>query len=81
MGDVIVIVADRVLPITALSNAAFRFAEPHRRSLLIRQRSRECGVYPSPAFGKVAVSFGKRPQAVHVVGQHDPGASMRNGSA
>jgi len=78
VSGVVAIVADRVLPVASLPNAALAFAEVGGRYLLgIGHGFRERGFDSPPAIGEVALAFRKGPKAVHVVRQDDPGVDAK----
>ncbi len=74
MGDEVAVVADCVFPEARLPDGG-RFRVGVRRGVLVRLALGFCesGFYRVPAGGIVGIVFGKSPDAVHVVGQDDPG--------
>lgn len=78
MAGEIPLVADCVLPIAALPDTAFAAAGHSRRSRFDgRQRLGERDLDRAPAAGEVGVAFWQAPQAMHVVGEHDPGIDTK----
>jgi len=78
MAGEVSVVADYVLPIAALRNTAFAAAGHRRRSRFDgRQRLGERDLDRAPAAGEVGVAFRQAPQAMHVVGEHDPGIDTK----
>jgi hypothetical protein len=70
----IAIVADRVLPVAPLPDAALAAPGHDGRSRFVAgQRFRESDLDCAPPAGEVGIAFRQGPQAVHVVGQDDPG--------
>jgi hypothetical protein len=71
---VIVVVADRVLPVPALPDTALAIPDSDQRTWFAsRQRFRERGLDVAPPGGKIGIAFRQRPQTVHVVGEDNPG--------
>src|SRR5690606_38695671 len=70
----ILLVADLVLPVAPLPDAAL-IAQPIRQGtrLAQRQASRELTFQYLPAHREVGIARWQRPQAVHMVRQHHPG--------
>lgn len=67
----ITIIADRVLPITALPDAAFASRLPRGvDKFVFRDGSRKSGFDRTPASGVVRVTLRQHPNRVHVVRQH-----------
>ena len=74
----VAIVADRVLPVPPLPNAAFAAACHDRWSRLAdRQRFRESVLIARDRPGKSASPCGNVHGTVHVVGQDDPGVDVK----
>lgn len=70
----IALVADRVLPAAPLPDAALSAAGHDGRSRFVAgQRFGESDLDCAPPAGEVGIAFRRGPQAVHVVGQDDPG--------
>ena len=67
-------VAQRVLPITALPDAALAFARPARRDLVVtRQIAAKTRLYELPAGGEISVAHRQSPDRMNVVRQYDDG--------
>jgi hypothetical protein len=68
----IAFVAERVLPITPLPNAALAFAGTACRDRLVEgQGVREYCFDEAPAQRKIGIAFGQGPNGMQVVGQND----------
>jgi len=77
MGSIVAIASNRVLPVSALPNPTLSPVDHNRGALLGRgQGFRERRLDIPPAAGKIRVTLGKGPQAVHVVGQYHPGVDV-----
>ena len=74
MGREIFIVADRVFPKTALPDATLRLSEARvGASLPMGQTARKYRLDHAPAGREVIVLRWQSPNAVEVIGKHDPG--------
>lgn len=72
------LVADRVLPISPLPDAALATADHDRRSRFTDAYAfRKPFLDRAPTAWEIGVVFRQCPQAVHVVGKHDPGVDLK----
>jgi hypothetical protein len=77
MNGKVPIIADRMLPIAALPDAALATANHHRGSRFCSgQRFGKCDLYRAPAARKVGIALLQGPQAMHVVRKDDPGVDI-----
>jgi hypothetical protein len=69
---IISLVADQMLPESALPDAAFVACDAHgAEPLLLRQRSREAVLDQPPAHGKIAIVRRQFPDRMQVIGKHN----------
>ena len=78
MNGKVPIIADRMLPIAALPDAALAAANHHRASRFCSgQRFGKRDLDRAPTAGKVGIALRQGPQAMHVVGKDNPGVDMK----
>jgi len=72
MARIISLIADQMLPKSALPDAAFVACDAHgAEPLSLRQRSREAVLDQPPARGKIAIARRQVPDRMQMIGQHD----------
>ena len=77
MNGKVPIIADRVLPIAALPDAAVAAAGHHLRARFDSgQGFRKGDLYRAPAARKIGIALRQDPQAMHVVRKDDPGVDI-----
>ncbi len=75
--SVIPFILDQMLPIAPLPDPAFAAgALSCRQYFGLRQASDESELDDFPAQGEIGVAIRERPDAMHVVGQNDPGVDV-----
>jgi hypothetical protein len=81
MNGKVPIIADRMLPIAALPDAALAAANHYRGSRFDSgHRFGKCDLDRAPTARKVGVALWQGPQAMHVVRKDDPGVDMKRRS-
>jgi hypothetical protein len=71
------VVADRVLPVSPLPDTAFAPARHDRRSRLADAYGfRKPFLDRAPTAGEIGIALRQGPQAVHMIGKHDPGVDV-----
>src|SRR5216684_610221 len=72
MARIVSLIADQMLPKSALPDAAFVACDAHgAEPLPLRQRSREAALDQAPARGKIAIAWRQVPDRMQMIGQHD----------
>src|SRR5690606_22710800 len=73
----IIIIANKVLPVTALPNTALALALPTGRyAFVARQCPGEFGLDQAPAQREIEVAERKGAQGMQMIGQHDYGVDL-----